>query len=49
MKLIIFGATKSALNIVHEIEKSSEVIAFCDNDEKKVGGGNRWETCYITA
>lgn len=37
MRAIIFGATKSALDIVHKLEETAEVIAFCDNDTKKQG------------
>lgn len=38
MKVIVFGASKSAMKIYDEIKKKSEIIAFCDNDENKWGG-----------
>lgn len=38
MKVIVFGASKSAMKIYDEIKKTSEIIAFCDNDENKWGG-----------
>lgn len=39
MKAIVFGATTSARNLYEEIRKKYDIIAFCDNDEKKWGGG----------
>lgn len=38
MKAIVFGATTSARNLYEEIRKKYDIIAFCDNDEKKWGG-----------
>lgn len=37
MKAIVFGATKSALSIYAEISRKYEIIAYCDNDQRKWG------------
>lgn len=38
LKAIVFGATKSAENIYIEISKKYEIVAYCDNDQRKWGG-----------
>ena len=38
MKAIVFGATKSALDIIRSLKKKIDIVAFCDNDTNKIGG-----------
>lgn len=35
-KAIVFGASYAAMNIYNDIKKKYDIIAFCDNDSKKV-------------
>lgn len=37
MKAIVFGATTSARSLYDEIRQKYEIVAFCDNDDKKWG------------
>ena len=35
-KAIVFGASYAAMNIYNDIKKDYDIIAFCDNDNRKV-------------
>ena len=38
-KVVVFGATSSAKELYKEIGQKYDIIAFCDNDRSKWGGG----------
>ena len=39
-EVLVFGATKSAMKMFEKIkEDGNNILAFIDNDKKKVGGG----------